>query len=39
VALVFMIAGESRVHARLGGQIRGRRCDRLNARLLVIGDV
>ena len=38
VALVFMLAGEGRMHARLGRQVRGGRCDRLNAGLLVVGD-
>ena len=38
VALVFVIAGDGRMPAGLGRQIRSRRRDRLNARLLVIGD-
>ena len=38
VALVFVIAREGRMHAGLGRQVRGRRCDRLDAGLLVIGD-
>ena len=38
VALVFMIARERRMHAGLRRQIRCRRCNRLDARLLVIGD-
>ena len=38
VALVFVIAGEARVRAGLGRQVRGRRRDRLDAGLLVVGD-
>jgi hypothetical protein len=38
VALVFVIAGEGRMPTGLGGQVRSRRRDRLNARLLVIRD-
>jgi len=38
VALVFKLASEGRVHARLGWQVRGGRCNRLNAGLFVIGD-
>jgi hypothetical protein len=38
VALVFMIARERRMHAGLKRQIRRRRCNRLDARLLVVGD-
>jgi len=37
-ALVFMIARKGRVHAGLGRQVRCRGGDRLNARLLVIGE-
>ena len=38
VALVLMLAREGRVHARHRRQIRCRRCDGLNTRLLVVGD-
>src|SRR6267142_550 len=38
VALVFVIARKSRVYAGLGRQVRCGRRDRLNARLLIIGD-
>lgn len=38
VALVLELAREVRVHARFGRQVRGGRCNRLNAGLLVIGD-
>ena len=38
VALVFVVAGKGRVHAGLGRQIGCRRCDRLDTRLLVVGD-
>ena len=38
VAFVFVIAREGRMHAGLGRQIGGRRCDRLDARLFVVGD-
>ena len=31
VTLVFMITAEGRVHAGFGRQVRGRRCDRLDA--------
>jgi hypothetical protein len=37
VALVFMIAGDSRVNGGRRRQVRGRHADRLHARLLVIG--
>jgi hypothetical protein len=33
VALILKIAREARVHARLGQQVRRRRCDRLDAGL------
>src|SRR5262249_49906377 len=38
MALVFMIASKGRVNVRFGRQVRRRRCDRLDARLLVVGD-
>src|SRR5262249_4349442 len=38
VALVFMIARQRRMHAGLRRQIRCRRCNRLDARLLVVAD-
>ena len=38
VALIFMLACEGGMHAGRGRQIGGRRCDRLDARLLVVGD-
>ena len=38
VALVFMVACEGRMHAGFRGQIGGRRCDRLDTGLLVVGD-
>jgi len=38
VAFVFVVAGKTRMPARFGWQVRGAGCDRLNARLLVIGD-
>jgi hypothetical protein len=38
VALVLMLARKGRVHAWHRRQIRCRRCDGLNTRLLVVGD-
>src|ERR1019366_9462412 len=38
VAPVFMVAGEGRMNAGLGRQIGGRRCNRLNTGLFVVGD-
>src|SRR5215831_4778998 len=38
VALVLVVTRKARKHARLGRQIRPGGCDRLDARLLVIGD-
>jgi hypothetical protein len=38
VALVFMVAGEGRMNAGLGRQIGGRRRNRLNTGLFVVGD-
>ena len=38
VAFIFKFACEGGMHAGLGRQIRSRGCDRLDARLLVVGD-
>jgi hypothetical protein len=38
VALVFMVAGEGRMNTGFGRQIGGRRCNRLNTGLFVVGD-